>query len=88
MGVLNVNGLRREKWKEKNKALLSYLYKNEYDIVGLNDIILHWPSLPPRDSWEECTDGTWPAKHDSIAYNTKDNVNDAWKLGGCIQIST
>ena len=69
MAFLNVNGLCREKWKEKNKTLLSYLYKKEFDIVGLIEINLHWPSLPPQDSREERTDSTWQTKHDSIAYN-------------------
>ena len=46
-GFLNVNGLRREKWKEKNNALFKFLFNKQFDITGLVETNLHWPSLPP-----------------------------------------
>ena len=52
-GFLNVNGLRKERWKEKNNALFKYLFKKKFDIIGLSETNLHWPSLSPLDNWDE-----------------------------------
>ena len=32
-GFLNVNGLRKEKWKEKNNAIFKFLFNKQFDIT-------------------------------------------------------
>ena len=87
VGFTNVNGLRKEKWKEKNRALVKFLRYYKFDIFGLAETNIHWPSLDPIDRWEEHMQGIWESMHHSIAYNTTDSVNQPWQPGGCVQVS-
>ena len=87
-GFLNVNGLRKDKWKEKNNSILKFLFTKNFDITGLVETNLHWPSLPPHDSWAERVQGQWESLHSSMSYSTNDPISSAWQPRGCLQLST
>lgn len=88
LGFANTNGLRREKYKEKNKAIKRFLRKYKLDIFGLTEPNLHWDSLDPTDRWEARMAGMgWKHAHHNIAFNTTDDSTQEWQPGGCILTS-
>ena len=86
-GFLNVNGLPRNKHKEKNTSLLRKLYNYNFHVIGLTEPNLHWPSLPSSHRWDERIHNVWESSHSSLAYNTTDHAPGEWQPGGCIQLS-
>ena len=67
--------------------MFKYLFKKKFDIIGLSETNLHWPSLSPLDNWDERVQGKWESLHTSMCYNTQEPVNTAWQPGGCLQMS-
>ena len=88
LGFVNTNGLRKENWKEKNNAIRRFFRTYPFDIIGLTEINLHWPSLSPTNQWPERMQGVWESSRSNITFNTQDDSNQEWQPGGCIQIST
>ena len=86
-GFLNVNGLPRNKNKEKNTTLLRKLYNYNFHIIGLTEPNLHWPSLQSSHNWDARVQNVWETSHSSLAYNTTDHASGEWQPGGCIQLS-
>ena len=90
VGFLNVNGLKETAWKQKNDALFELLSRGYFDILGLVEPNLYWPSLNPRDSWDERL-VKWKKNesfHSILACNTNDTAPAVHQRGGCIQLST
>ena len=87
LGFVNVNGLKQEKWKEKNKAIIKFLKSYQFDIFGMAETNLHWASLDPTEGWEERMEGVWESMNHNLAYNQQDSINQVWQPGGCLQVS-
>ena len=87
-GFINVNGLRKEKWKEKNATIMNTLRRYKFDAVGLAEPNLHWPSLPHGDRWEDRILGQWESVHNSISFNSNEPVNSPCQPGGCQKIQS
>ena len=55
----NINGLKKEIWKEKYIRFMITLKYYNFDIIGLSEVNIHWPLVNPADSWEEIISGHW-----------------------------
>ena len=87
IGFLNVNGLQRERWKEKNAALLNFFYRYKFDIINMVETNIFWPLLKHNDRWENRIEGRWENQRSVLAYNVNDSVSSSWQPGGCLQVS-
>ena len=46
---LNVNGLKKDMWKEKNDSLRNFMYQMKSDIIALQEVNLRWDMLPNNE---------------------------------------
>ena len=53
IGFLNVNGLKQEGWKQKNKAIITTIRRYNFDVMGLAEVNIHWPKVNHTDRWED-----------------------------------
>ena len=86
---LNVNGLRKDMWKEKNNSLRNFLHQRGANLVALQEINLHWNKLDSSEQWHERSTGWWEGGQcSSIAFNVNDPLASATQPRGCMAISS
>ena len=54
---LNINGLRKDSWREKNDSLHNFLTQSLAEIIALQEVNLNWDKLPVKEQWHERTMG-------------------------------
>ena len=82
---LNVNGLSKDIWKEKNDSLRNFMHHMKSDVIVLQEVNLRWDILPHNEQWLERSKGWWEGGQcASISYNATDIISSATQLGGCI----
>ncbi len=84
IGFTNINGLPEFNQHSKNDELREAINRYQIDIMGMSEINRNWNGISKRNRWKARTRGWWENSHTSMAYNTKDCVNNQYQPGGNI----
>ena len=74
----NINGLKKEIWKEKYIRVMITLKYYNLDIIGLSEVNIHWPLVNPAYSWEEIISGHWETSNLVLNCNLEDVTTKVW----------
>lgn len=82
VGLLNHGGFSVQAGSTKDKLLLQYIRKYDFDIIALTESNQHWKNVPIEERLPERTRGWWEAMHLNTSYYKDFPVKNKFQPGG------
>ena len=87
VGFWNCGGLPQSNQDPKNRMLRNWILSNNFDVVGLSEVNVHWKALQNDQRLPERTNGWFESLHLSMAYLSDWPSKTPYQVGGSTLLS-